>query len=57
MIFSRDCVTRENYWRITQLVSTNIAFHGSPYNNLYIPQLHDRVSLLGIGRSCKKHIH
>ena len=36
MIFTRDCVTRENYWRITPLVTRNIVINGSPYTIPYV---------------------
>ena len=32
-----DCVTRENYWRITPLVTKSIIIHGKPYTILYDP--------------------
>ena len=31
IILTRDCVIRDNYWRITPLVTTNIVINGSPY--------------------------
>ena len=35
IIFTRDCVTHDNYWRITPLVTTNIVINESPYIILY----------------------
>ena len=47
IIFTRDCVTCENYWRITPLVTTSIGINGSPYT-IYIFFM---VALLTLGQS------
>ena len=39
IIFTRDCITCENYWWFTPLVTTNIVFNVSPYTILYLLQL------------------
>ena len=36
MIFIRDYVTRENYWRIAPLVTTNIVINDSPYIIIFL---------------------
>ena len=35
IIFTRDCLIRDNSWRITLLVTKKIAIHGNPYIVLY----------------------
>ena len=35
-ICPHDCVTRENFWRITPLMTTKIVINGTPYTILHI---------------------